>query len=118
MCTRCQVQKYVGGWVEFRTPWGYHRGIVERVTPHAVLMRVPKQYAPASYATASIQKAAQADARATDEQKLDIALAQWGYRRPYTYGARWGYPGWAGWWAGWWLWWLAFAWIWWLAFLW
>ncbi|MCL6631319.1 MAG: hypothetical protein K6T63_01690 [Alicyclobacillus herbarius] len=115
MCTRCQVEKHLGGWVEFRTPWGYHRGIVEQVTPNAVLMRVPRRYAPAGIATVSNLDVSH---RASPSEKLDIALAQWAYGRPYAYGARWGYPGWGAWWAGWWWWWLAFAWIWALAFLW
>lgn len=55
----------------------------------------------------------------SDEEKLDLALAQWGYGRPGYggFGGRgWGYPGYVGWYLGWW--WLAFAWILALAFLW
>lgn len=127
MCTRGQCQKNLGNWVQFETPWGRHRGVVERVSDHGVLMRVPRQYAPTGLATHRVLSAK------TEEQKLDLALAQWGYGGGWssggapgygayggTYGNR-GYAngGYGGWWGGgWWWWWLAFAWIFWLAFLW
>jgi hypothetical protein len=116
MCTRCQCQKAVGQWVQFRTPYGYHRGVVERVAPQGVLMRVPRAYAPTSLASA-IGLGEQ-----TDEQRLDLALAQWGYGAPANGAPGYAAPGYGyanGWWAaGWWWWWIAFAAIFWLAFLW
>lgn len=108
VCQQCR--QHQGRWISFQTPWGLHRGIVERVVDGAVLVRVPMQYAPAGLA--SLPK--------SEEQKLDIALAQWAAG---SYGAAPGYginrrPGY-GWWGGGWLfWWLAFASIMALAFLW
>ncbi|MCL6452127.1 MAG: hypothetical protein K6T78_00695 [Alicyclobacillus sp.] len=112
MCRRCDAEKALGQWVQFGTPWGTHRGIVEQVTPRAVLVRVPRRYAPAGLVSSERQGT-------TDEEKLDLALAYGGYPGyGYGYGGRWGYPGYGAWWGGWWWWWLAFAWIFWLAFLW
>jgi len=99
MCLKDDCHKSVGKWVRFQTQWGTHRGIISEVNHQAVLMRVPRQYAPVGLASES-----QA-CDAGDEQKLDLALAQWG-----GYGR--------GWYGGWWWWWLPFAWIFWLAFLW
>lgn len=123
MCTMNDCVQNQGSWVQFRTPWGYHRGIVENVTNQGVLMRVPRQYAPTGLVGGSISDSMPAS------ERLDLALAGLGYGpygRPGPYAAgRPGYPGYGysrgygGWWAGgWWLWWLAFASIFWLAFLW
>ncbi len=106
----------MGKWVNFQTQWGTHRGIVSGVNDRAVLIRVPRTYAPVGLASHSPTFVND------DETKLDLALAQWGgYGQPgngAVAGRRWGYPGYGGWYGGWWLWWLAFAWIFWLAFLW
>lgn len=123
MCMRGDCTKAVGQWVQFRTQWGSHRGIVHAVNDQAVLMRVPKQYAPSPLTATSL-------APESESGRLDLALAQWGYGYGapgaayggpgYGYGAGPGYgrPGY-GWWAGgWWFWWLAFAWIFAFAFLW
>lgn len=121
MVTQQQLLGMRGSWVQFTTPWGQHRGIVERITGGGVLVRVPKQYAPASFAHAD----------QSDEAKVDLALQQVGWGAPgygygpYGYGGPglgYGYgpgrPGYGpygrppgyGWWAGAWLWWwLAFA---------
>lgn len=103
----------MGEWVSFRTQWGSHRGIVEQVNHRGVLVRVPRQYVPATLING------------TDNDKLDVGLARWGGAYgPYgAYGGygggkTWGYPGYGAWYGGWWWWWLAFAWIFWLAFLW
>lgn len=61
-CLGCQ-----GGWVQFRTRYGLHQGMVQQVRSNSVLMKVPAQYAP-SLATFEV----------SDEAKLDMALAQWG----------------------------------------
>jgi hypothetical protein len=108
VCNRLDCVNNMGKWVQFRTPWGSHRGIVTDVNNRAVLIRVPRQYAPVGLVSDS--QIVEHD----DEKKLDLALAQWG-----GYGVvAWGYPGYAAWWAGWLWWWLAFAWILALAFLW
>jgi len=115
MCTMDQCQNNVGNWVQFRTPWGAHRGMIQSVNSRGVLMKVPGQYAPVGLATY------QGATNASDEEKLDIALAYGGYPgygAPGGYGPRPGYPGYGvrpgypghGYWArGWWWWWLAFA---------
>lgn len=123
MCTMGQCQNARGGWVQFQTQWGVHRGIVEQVNDRGVLMRVPSQYAP-------VAQAGDQRLQGTDQERLDVALAQWGYGP--AYGPGYGAPGYGprapgygvgrpygGWWnGGWWFWWLAFAWIFALAFLW
>lgn len=120
--SKCHTMK--GRWARFQTPWGMHEGVVEQVAPGAVLMRVPRHFAPASMASATGAPGMPAD------QKLDLALAQWFGPRggPMGWGAPGPYagpgvkgPGYAapGWWAaGWWWWWVAFALILGLAFLW
>ncbi|GMA49643.1 hypothetical protein GCM10025857_10000 [Alicyclobacillus contaminans] len=37
--------RHRGQWIEFKTPWGKHRGIVESVQRDRVLVKMPKQYA-------------------------------------------------------------------------
>lgn len=122
MCNRLDCVNNLGKWVQFQTPWGHHRGIIAEVNNRAVLVRVPRQYAPIGLVShsQSVDK--------DDEKKLDFALAQWGgvwgglrgYGPGYgAYGGRgWGYPGYGAWYGGWWWWWLAFAAILALAFLW
>lgn len=112
MCTMNQCQSALGQWVQFRSPWGMHRGIIQEVSPTGALIRMPRQYAPMTMIS---------DARhpQTDADKLDVALAQWGYG-PYPgprYGPRYG-PGYNRWAGGWFVWWFAFAAILALAFLW
>ena len=104
----------MGKWVRFQTPWGMHRGVIADINNRAVLIRVPRTYAPIQLAAST--KVLDAD----DEKRLDLALAWGGYGGGYGYGARrgWGAPGYGGWYGGWWWWWLAFAWIFALAFLW
>lgn len=131
MCTRMDCTQKMGQWVQFRTQWGTHRGIISDVNQRAVLVRVPRRYAPTGLASET------KPVDQSDTSKLDLALAQWGYggygggygRRGYrgyggygpgygAYGGGWGRPGYGGWYGGWWWWWLAFAWIFALAFLW
>lgn len=117
MCARTDCARYMGQWVRFQTPWGMHRGVISAMNNRAVLIRVPRSYAPIQLAAST--KVLDVD----DEKRLDLALA-WGryggYGGGYGYGARrgWGAPGYGGWYGGWWWWWLAFAWIFALAFLW
>lgn len=107
MCTMGECNKSMGQWVQFRTRWGSHRGVVEAVNDRAVLMRVPRQYAPMGLVSHE---------QSSEEQRLDIALAEWGGYGGYR--GRWGYPGYGAWRAGYWWWWLAFASIFLLALLW
>lgn len=113
--------KHMGQWVQFQTPWGSHRGIIAGVNQNAVLVRVPRRFAPMGLATANTSNA-------NDETRLNLALTQWGYDGyggggyggypGYGYGGKWGYPGYGAWNGGWWWWWLAFAWIFALALFW
>lgn len=126
MCTRMDCVNHMGKWVNFRTQWGMHRGIVSGINDRAVLVRVPRQYAPAGL----VSQAQTVDE--SDEAKLNLVLASWGgygigpgyggggYGPGYgAYAGRgWGYPGYGAWYGGWWWWWLAFAAIFALAFLW
>ncbi|OPG16099.1 hypothetical protein [Ferroacidibacillus organovorans] len=116
MCTYGQCQRAVGQWVQFSTPWGAHHGIVRQVTQQGVLMSVPRTYAPQGLVNGMNFSGK------SDEERLDLALAAYGYGpgmggRP-GYGGGYGAPGYGWWGGGWWWWWLAFAWIFALAFLW
>lgn len=119
MCTKCQCRKNMGQWVRFQTQWGMHQGMIEDMNDRAVLVRVPRRYAPAGYVNDAVPEN-------PEDRKLDVALAAWGGYGGgygggpgYGYGGgRWGRPGYGGWYGGWWWWWLAFAWIFWLAWLW
>ena len=116
MYTRSDYSSNIGQWAQFRTPWGTHRGIISGVNNQAVLVRVPRQYAPSGLMSYS-------GTEADDEKRLDLALVGYGGYGPYgggygPYGGRWGAPGYGAWGGGWWWWWLAFAWIFALAFLW
>ncbi len=82
MCTKEECEKYVGQWVHFRTKYGYHVGLVERVTNDSAVVLSPKQYIPAQFASANLS--------ADEEQRLDLALAWWGGM------GRGGYPGYGG----------------------
>lgn len=113
MCTRGDCSRMMGQWVRFQTPWGMHRGIVTDVNQQAVLVRVPRQYAPSGLVSNNV------NTLQSEEQRLDLALTSYGYYGGYGRGrGRWGYPGYGGWYGGWWWWWLAFAWIFALGFLW
>jgi len=67
MCTRLDCTQHVGKWVHFQTAYGYHRGIIERVTANQAIVISPRHYIPTQLASESID----------DEQKLDLALV-WG----------------------------------------
>lgn len=69
MCTRQQCEAYVGQWVRFRTPYGAHQGMIERLTPSKAIIVSPRQYAPAQLISDSVD--------VSDMEKLDVALA-WG----------------------------------------
>ncbi|MCL6517282.1 hypothetical protein [Alicyclobacillus sp.] len=89
MCTRAECEKYVGKWVGFRTKYGYHVGLIERVTPNAAIVLSPRQYIPKHVTTLAVS--------ASDVEKLDLALAWGGFGG--APGA--GYGGWGGWGWGW-----------------
>lgn len=107
MCTKADCEPYVGKWVHFRTKYGYHVGVVERLTDENAVVLSPRQYIPAEMASASVTP---------DELKrLDIALAWGGFGGggggfgggggygggAGGYGGRGGYGGYGGWGWGW-----------------
>lgn len=101
MCTRAQCQQHVGRWIQFRTPYGQHVGMVERVTADQAIVLSPRHLVPQHLASPVSQ---------SDEDKLDLALAFWGGGYPsagagprtgYGYGAGRGIGGYAGGWQRW-----------------
>ncbi|WP_407655188.1 hypothetical protein [Alicyclobacillus dauci] len=83
MCTRQDCERHIGKWVQFRTPYGYHQGMIERITKDdKVIILSPRRYAPASLITAEVE--------GDEMQRLDLALAWYGRRPGYPAV---GYPG-------------------------
>ncbi len=75
LISKADFERYIGKWVRFRTPYGYHQGIVERVTEDSVVVVAPKQWIPVQLAT---------EVQMSDLQKLDISTANLsGFGRPY-----------------------------------
>lgn len=95
MCTRADCHRYMGKYIRFQTPYGYHEGIIERVDGNRAIVLSPRQYIP---------KHVSAELLTAEEQKdLDIQLA-WGFggRPGIGYGAPgagygYGYYGWGRW---------------------
>ncbi|MBX6395916.1 MAG: hypothetical protein IRY98_09435, partial [Alicyclobacillaceae bacterium] len=84
----------VGHWMEFRTPWGVHRGIIRRVTPHGILVSVPRPYAP-RFAYAAARASAPVQGNSVKQlHRVRHALAQpvTKYLDPEL--VYWGAPGW------------------------
>jgi hypothetical protein len=95
MVTRLDCQKYVGRWVRFRTPFGWHRGIIEDITDtHAVIVS-PDKYVPAQLASQKLTK--------DDLRKIDATFAFGSFGGPAGVGVP-GYgmsvPGYGGFWGG------------------
>jgi hypothetical protein len=85
VCTKAQCMTHVGKMVQFRTPYGHHVGVIERVTNNSVIVLSPRKYIPAQLAQYPQD----------DDEKLDIALAWGGFGRgfgggypPRGYGGR------------------------------
>lgn len=102
MCTRQDCQQYVGRMVQFRTQWGNHVGVIERVTNDTAVVLSPRQQIPTHLASAEVSE--------NEAQRLDLALARWGgmgagYAGAPGYGAGPGYGygayGWGFGWARW-----------------
>lgn len=88
MCvTKAECLRYVGQWVRFRTPYGWHRGVIERVTDSHLIVLSPRREVPLQFASAATP------VTAAEQRRLDVALAQW-YGPP---GLGWGMPGVGGW---------------------
>jgi hypothetical protein len=80
MCTRSECELHAGRWVQLRTPWGQHRGIIERVTENSAIILSPRQFAPVHLAT---------DVTQEEMQRLDVVHAWGGFGGGYPGG---GYP--------------------------
>jgi len=100
MCSRAECQRYVGQYVRFRSPYGYHEGIIERVSGNRAVVLSPRRYIPVQLATETLD--------ANDEKRLHVALAWGGYGGGYGgrggYGGGYGGPGgygYGGWGYGW-----------------
>ncbi|GMA66295.1 hypothetical protein NZD89_28905 (plasmid) [Alicyclobacillus fastidiosus] len=103
MCTQAECQRHIGKFVQFKTPYGYHQGVIEQIKGEKAIILSPSRYVPAQLASTELLD--------DDVKKLDVALAWWrgglgragypgvaagGYPRgAYGYGG-WGY-GWARW---------------------
>ena len=88
MCSRAQCQRYVGQYVRFQTPYGYHEGVIERIRGNQAIVLSPRKFIPVQFVSEPLD---------TDEEKrLDLALA-WGG----GYGGRGGYGGYGAWGYGW-----------------
>ncbi len=98
MCTRAMAQSHIGQLVHFRTQYGYHQGIIERITNDQAIIMSPKQYVPAQLVSSMLD--------ADEVAKLDLALAFFGrpgvggypsrgYAAPGGYGMGFGWARWA-----------------------
>ncbi|GMA56054.1 hypothetical protein C7445_105119 [Alicyclobacillus sacchari] len=95
MCSRTECLHHVGQYVRFTTPYGYHEGIIERVTKDQAIILSPRKYIPPQLASETLD---------SDELKrLDVALAWGGYGAGgYPAYGRGGYgAGYGGWGWGW-----------------
>ncbi len=77
MTTRAECEQYVGKWVHFRTKYGYHVGLIEKVSNDCAIVLSLRQHIPAQLVST--------DVSADEMKRLDLALA-WG-------GLGGGYPG-------------------------
>ena len=94
MCSRTECLRYTGQYVGFRSPYGYHEGVIQGVRGNQAIVLSPRRYIPAQLASESLDM--------DEEERLDLALA-WGYRGGYGgYGGRGGYGAYGGGWGyGW-----------------
>lgn len=90
MRSRTECLRFVGQYVRFRTPYGYHEGVIERVTQQNAIVLSPQRFIPTQLASESLTS--------DEETRLDLALAYGGYG---GYGGRGGYGGWGYGWGRW-----------------
>jgi hypothetical protein len=98
MCSRAQCLKHVGQYVQFRTRYGYHQGVLESVSGNQAVILSPRKYIPVQLIAEPLNEDA--------EKRLDVALAWGGYGGGYGPGPGPGYGGyggyaWGGGWARW-----------------
>ncbi len=87
---RADCQQYVGKYIRFRTPFGYHEGIIERIQGDQAVILSPRRYIPAQFATEYLDR--------DQVKRLELTQAFGGYGG-YTggrYGTGRGYGGWGG----------------------
>ncbi|QQE81016.1 hypothetical protein [Alicyclobacillus sp. SO9] len=89
MCSRTQCLHYVGQYVSFRSPHGYHEGVIERISGNRAVVLSPQRYIPMGLAT---------DVSLDDgeERRLDAVLTWGGYGGYGGRGGAYGY-GWGRW---------------------
>lgn len=87
MCKKEECEQYLGQWVGFRTKYGYHVGMVEKVTDNTAIMLSPRKHIPTDLASSNL--------KLSEMERLDIALA-WGGFGGGAGGAG-GYGGYGGW---------------------
>ncbi len=92
MCSKAECLRNVGRYVRFQTPYGYHEGVLERISGHNAVVLSPKRYIPAHLATDFLDQ--------DETKRLDLALAYGGYGGGYGVG-RGGYGGYGGYGYGW-----------------
>jgi hypothetical protein len=83
MCSQAECTRLIGQPVRFRTPYGLHHGVIERVTRDKAIIVSPIRYVPPQFQICSLSE----DAIGAETQSLDVELA-WG--GPVARGA---YPG-------------------------
>lgn len=90
MCSRADCKRNVGKYVRFQTPYGYHEGVIERISGEKAVILSPRKYIPVQFASKTLDTDA--------EQRLDIALAWGGFGGGGGYGGGYGagYGGWGG----------------------
>lgn len=70
MSTRSEFEQHVGQWIRFRTKYGNHVGLVERVTNDSAIMISPRNQIPVNFAGDEVSN--------NELERLDLALAWWG----------------------------------------
>lgn len=89
LCSRAECMQNVGRYVRFQTPYGYHEGVIERISGQSAIVLSPQRYIPAHLATERLDE--------EETKRLDLALAYGGYGGGGGYGAgRGGYGGYGG----------------------
>lgn len=68
---RTEYQRHIGKYVRFRTPYGYHEGVIERIQGDQVIILSPQQYIPPKLALEPLD--------AEEAKRLDLALTFGGY---------------------------------------
>ncbi|QSO46054.1 hypothetical protein [Alicyclobacillus mengziensis] len=88
VCTRAECLRYVGQYVQFQTQYGYHQGVIERVSGNRAVILSPRKYIPAQLISEPLDD--------DEEKRLNLTLAWGGYGGGYRGGYGGGYGGYGG----------------------